>query len=229
MMNAITAWIRGLDEYPGWRDWNRERLGHVLHFDETVEDSPSVPDFVFDHDTDVRTDLLVSYMSLVETASSLREIEWYFRRFPFHDAPVSHHSHLTNCCELYFSRIYQFKERLKRLTKTLKVAVPDHALDMGSFIKTFSKEFEQEMRARNGVHHIERFDDLSTTRISVLGLISLHPEDKGWSREHISKYRKSTREWSARVRRKSERLDDYVSTVAVALLQVCLFLDPGEN
>jgi hypothetical protein len=79
------------------------------------------------------------------------------------------HEHLSNVCELYFSRIYQFKERLKHLVDAVDVLVPKHGIQFGPFIKQFAKEFDREIRERNQIHHFQRFADLDIERVYLTG------------------------------------------------------------
>ena len=39
MSNAIRAWMVRLEDYPGWKAWKREMIGHTLNFDELTPGS----------------------------------------------------------------------------------------------------------------------------------------------------------------------------------------------
>jgi hypothetical protein len=56
-----------------------------------------------------------AYLALASLQHSLTQTEYYFRRFPFSNLPVSRSDHLRNICEMYFDRIEQFRQRLKAL------------------------------------------------------------------------------------------------------------------
>lgn len=220
--HAIGEWLKELQEYPGWREWKRLQIGHTLYFDdEFMPLEKSLEDFEFSPEMEKKHAVMMLYIELASAAHALRDVEWYFRRYPFSRTPVSRANHLTYCCEMYFGRFYQFRERLKKLSKAVKDAVPDHGLDFGKFIKAFNKEFDQEIRARNSVHHHEAFNDVAITRIALLGLTGTSDDHERLTRSH---YRKATREWASRTRRNSEKLDQFVDAVAEALLNVCPFL-----
>ena len=160
-------------------------------------------------------------MELLSTVNALKDVEWYFRRYPFSNAPVSRDSHLRYCCEMYFSRFYQFKERLKKLFEAFKLVTPDHKLNIGMFIKQFNEDFKQEINERNSLHHDVAFDAVDISRIALYEITGLSDSDPYTSQSH---YRKISKEWAARVRRRSEHLDVYVEAVAKTLLENCQFL-----
>lgn len=110
------------------------------------------------------------------------------------------------------------------LSKAVKSAVPNHGLDFGDFIKKFDKEFEQEIRARHGVHHHEAFDDVAISRIALLELTDSSSGRKSHKRRYQSHYRKTANEWASRTKRRSKALDMFVEAVADALLNTCPFL-----
>jgi hypothetical protein len=93
-------------------------------------------------------DVVTLYLQLMDNVLSVKSCECYFRRYPFRGLPVSRHEHLSNVCEMFFGCIYQCKERLKKYSYAIAAASPRNRLDFGTFIKSFSKEFDQELRAR---------------------------------------------------------------------------------
>lgn len=228
--NAIRDWMRKLEEYPGWREWRRLKIGYTLRFDdEFMPPEKYAKEFRFSPEMEIEHAVVTSYMELLSTAHALRDVEWYFRRYPFSRAPVTRESHLRYCCEMYFARFYQFRERLKVLSKAVKSAVPDHGLDFGKFIKTFDKEFDREIRARNDVHHHEAFDDVAISRIALLELTSPSDGHKLGRRAYQSHYRKTANEWASRTSGRSKTLDQFVEAVADALLRTCPFLAVAES
>ena len=115
--------------------------------------------------------VLASFLALQSILESLRQCEFYFRRYPFADLPVSRNEHLRNICEMYFDRIYQLKVRLKitlNLLKRLRGVEKDERF--GSLIKAFERALDWELRQRNATHHTRRFE---YDAIDQLGLIDL--------------------------------------------------------
>jgi len=226
MSNAIREWNTKLNDYPGWKEWRRKRIGHTLYFDDQF---PSAfeqieGDFRFSDKLEKQHAIVIQYLELVQAVYSLKECEYYFRRYPFRGLPVTRYNHITNICEMFFGRFYEIKERLKKYFKAMSVVVPNHRLDLGGFIRNFEKEFEQELRARNVVHHHRRFEDLAIDRVFLTESLSATDAYKGWKREHLTVYRKLSKEWAQRVRRRSAKMDEFLEAVAVATLANCSFL-----
>ena len=226
MYNAIGAWLIELEDYPGWKDWRRKRITHTLYFDdpfpmpsENLED-----EFNFSDEIEKQHAVVFQYLGLEQAIFSLKDCEFYFRRYPFRGLPVSHHNHITNICEMYFGRFYEFKEKLKKYFTAVKEAAPNHGLDIGAFIKLFEKTFDQELRARNSVHHHRRFEDIAIDRVFLMESFSTGHEDKGWRQEHFTAYRKLAGEWAQRVRQRGAKMDEFLEATAAATLANCSFL-----
>lgn len=230
MSSAIRDWVVALDDYPGWREWNRAKLGHTLHFDEDFRDRRDWPnEFKFDVETDKQHAVIMRYLTLLQTSTELRDLEYYFRRFPYAGTPVSRYAHLSNVCELYFSRFYQYKERLKGLFDAVRSTLPDPEPNVGRLVKQLDKAFGPEMRERNGVHHRERFEDVAISRVFLIeGIVLRDPQlaSKGWDREHRRVYRLAAKEWAKRCINQSRRLDTFSEIVAGEVLHACSFLRP---
>jgi hypothetical protein len=219
-----------LQEYPGWREWNLSKIGFTLYFDDEFKSQEEhAKEFKFSPEMELEHAVVTSYMELLSTANALRDVEWYFRRYPFSRAPVTRESHLKYCCEMYFGRFYQFRERLKKISEALKRAVPDHGLDFGNLIKNFDKEFDQEIRARHGAHHREAFVNVAISRIALLELPDPSDDRELRKRAYQSYYRKTADEWASRTRRRSKALDKFVEAVADALLGACPFLTVAKS
>jgi hypothetical protein len=228
--NAIGDWMHKLEEYPGWLEWKRSQVGYTLNFDdEFMPPEKHVREFMFSPEMKKEHAVVTSYMELLSIANALRDVEWYFRRYPFSRAPVTRDSHLRYCCEMYFGRFYQFKERLKKLSQAVKAAVPDHGLNFGKFIKEFDREFDQEIRTRNGVHHHEAFDDVAISRIALFELTDSSGGPDLSRRAYQSHYRKTAKEWASRTRSRSKTLENFVEVVADALLGACPFLTVAKS
>ncbi len=229
MTSAIVAFIKKLDEYPGWREWNRGKIGYTLYFDDFVRPGNRVSEFKFDEETEKHHSVIMCYFSLDQTPAELRGLEFYFRRFPYAGTPITRYAHLSNCCELYFSKFYQYKERLKELFDAVETAVGTHNLAIGKLIKHLDKEFEAEMRERHSVHHRQRFEDIEISRVFLIeNMMQNDPSmaKKGWTEERRRVYRKAASAWAKRCVTQSERLDAFTEAVAEALLKVCPFLKP---
>jgi hypothetical protein len=226
MTSAIAAWISRLETHPGWKEWKRQQFAHTLHFDETrwplLDELEN--EFKFSEVVEGEHAVVIKYLALHETVRSLKDCEFYFRRYPFRGLPVTRHSHITNVCEMYFGRFYEFKERLKNYFDAIDSAVPEHGLDFGGFVKLFERTFDQELRARNYIHHHSRFEDLAIDRVFLTDSISMGLDEGGWRQAHFVAYRKFTREWAQRVVRRGEKMDEFLEAIARATLSSCRFL-----
>ena len=163
--------------------------------------------------------MLGSFLALQSVLDSLKQCEYYFRRYPFSDLPVSRTEHLRNICEMYFDRIYQFKERLKitiNLLKDLRQIESDEKY--GTLIKAFEKALAWELRQRNATHHTRRFE---YDAISQLGLIDL------LQRSEMAKvlpkssgiYRQEANKWVKRVRSRVHPLESVIELTGQYVLE----------
>jgi hypothetical protein len=226
LLNAIGVWMTRVESYPGWRAWKRTQFAYTLDFDEMATSShdEQKDEFIFPDEMAKEHAVVAGYLGLHDTVHSLKECEFYFRRYPFRGLPVTRHSHIRNVCEMYFGRFYEFKERLKNYFDAVDASVPDHHLEVGKFIKSFDRTFNQELRSRNYIHHHNRFEDLAIDRVFLTEAISLNRKDKGWKTEHLIAYRKFANEWAQRVRQRGEKVDEFLEAVAIATLKTCRFL-----
>ncbi|VVD87221.1 hypothetical protein PAN31108_01439 [Pandoraea anhela] len=224
-MDAISSFITRLNAVPGWREARVSNLLAAMDFDGiSPESNNKVKPIELPHELDLQHAVVIRYLELCDLVLSIKACEYYFRRFPFRDLPVTRHEHLSNVCELYFSRIYQFKERLKYLVDAVDVLMPKHGIQFGQFINRFAKEFDQEIRERNQIHHFERFSDLNIERVYLAGMHDLVYPKKGWKASQRAHYRKVAKDWVQRVRSRGARLDDFLEAVAEVLLRCCPFL-----
>lgn len=231
MSDAIRVWRGNLENEPGWKEWRRKRIAHTLYFDDPfpLEVKSDGGDFVFSDTIKKQHAVVIQYLGLQQTIYSLKECEYYFRRYPFRGLPVTRYGHITNVCEMYFSRVYEFKERMRKYFEAVKAVAPHHRLDIGAFIKQFEKVFDQELRARNSVHHDSRFEDIAIDRVLLTEILSLNDKDRGCKREHMGAYRKAVGEWVQRVRVRGSKMDEFLEAIAKVTLSTCIFLKPSQS
>jgi len=225
MSKAIGVWLKKLDDLQGWKEYKQNQIKHTLYFDDPFfKASEPLGDFVFTPDIEKQHAIVTQYLRLQQTIKALKECEFYFRRYPFRGLPVSRHAHITNVSETYFGRFYEFKERLKNYFNAIKAVEPKNTLEFGKFVKLFEKVFDQELRERNKVHHHARFEDIAIDKVFVTSVIANANEKKGWEQEHLAAYRKTSNEWSKRVRARGAKMDEFLEATAGATLTVCGFL-----
>lgn len=229
LMKGISKWMSDLDNYPGWREWSRKKLGKTINFGEPNFGSsePELGDFVFSDEIDQQHAVVYGYLGLASTVQSLGDLEFYFRRYPFRNLPVSKHAHLSNVCEMYFSRFYEFRERAKNLLNAVNKISVERKIDVGRFMKAFDKFYDSEIRERHRVHHVARFDDIQINKVWLTQLMAQSDQkSRGWESQHRSTYRAASREWAERVKRRSATLEQTQEAIANGILECCSFLVP---
>lgn len=212
MSIATREWIKHFyDSNPVWRKYIREKLSNIVFdysdFDEKGTLSQEVED---------QRVLIVEYVTLNVMIEEIQHCEYYLRRFPFRGLPVDRSSHVTNICEMYFNKCYQFKERLKRYLNTLKTQVP--SLEVGPAIKMYSRIFDRELRARNAIHHRERFSDVTIERIFLYERMLTDVAVRN------QEYRRAASFWIREIQSTILRLNQIVEEVAKTTLEGVSFL-----
>jgi hypothetical protein len=227
LVESIGKWIEKNTTLE-FRDFKRKQVRRTLADELDYKlGLPEMPkEFVFSEAVEKEHALITSFLYLHQSAEALSQCEYYFRRFPFRSLPISRHEHLRNVCELYFSMFYVIRSRLKEVLNKLKAACPGCRIDVGAFIKACDKEFDQELRERNSLHHSVPFEDLNIDRIMLTGMMASTEKfrDKGWDKEHLSAYRKSSKEWANRVKRRSVADRAFIDAAAKVILDKSSFL-----
>lgn len=228
METVVSEFLGDLSCYPGWNDWQRSKARYVL---------ATHPDFP-DHDFDIspfnfsepikqKHEVPLQYLELVRAADALAETEYYFRRYPFRDLPVSRCNHIVNICEMYFSRFYQLCERLKKYLNALNTLATKTHVDVGNTIKQIKKTFDHELRHRNTITHHETFSSRETDLLWLYES-QLQDSDQDLKMEVRYLYRQITRDWARRVRQKMEVVDPLIESVAKATLEIGDFDIKGD-
>ncbi len=225
---AILKWIDALKDYPGFKEWKTKQLAATLnygdpmfmHVDNTVEMFEFPPHILKQHDA------VTAFFALHTSWQAIADTEFYFRRYPFRNLPISMDTHLRYTCESYFSRIYEFSERMKRCLNALNEVISGK-IDVGRIIKAFAAEFKQELKERNLIHHQNNFKEIMIEKIMLTGLMAIGDKkwgDRGWKAEQRSTYRLASQEWAARVRKRSSRARVYLNAISVVVIEQCNFL-----
>jgi hypothetical protein len=164
-----------------------------------------------------------AYLALASLGSSFSQCEYYFRRYPFRDLPISHSDHLRNVCEMYFDRVEQFRGRIKILVNSLKDLTEASDERYGALIRSYEKHFRWECRQRNLTHHHRRFE---YDAIDQHGLIDLlRQSDMAPILPKPAKiYRQESQKWVKRVRAHHEVLLQVIDYAASLVLEKCQFL-----
>ena len=108
----------------------------------------------------------------------------------------------------------------------MNTVAPAHNFNLGAFIRAFQKEFAQELRERNFVHHQRRFEDLALDRIFLTE--SMANAGEHWDERHQAAYRKFAKVWARRVQSRGEKLDEFLEAIASVTLATCGFLSTNQ-
>ena len=212
MSMATREWTKQFyDRNPVWRKYIREKLSNIIFETSDSDEKGTLPQEVEDQRV-----LIVEYITLNLMIEEIQQCEYYLRRFPFRGLPVDRSSHVTNICEMYFNKCYQFKDRFKRYLNTLKAQAP--SLEVGPAIRMYSRMFDRELKARNAIHHRERFSDLTIEKIF---LYERMPTDVA-VRDY--EYRRAARFWIREIQFTILRLNQIVEAVAKTTLEGVSFL-----
>lgn len=163
--------------------------------------------------------VLASFIALYSILESMRQCEFYFRRYPFRNLPVSRTDHLRNICEMYFDRIYQFKERLKitlNMVKKLKGVEKDERF--GSLIRAFEKALDWELRQRNATHHTKRFEYDAIDQLGLIDILQQSEMAKVLPKQSLI-YRKEANKWVTRVRSRVTTLESVLDLTGKYVLE----------
>jgi len=222
---AIGQWLKKIDQYPGWRKFQNNKIGYTFWDDWPISKDNVPVEFNFPDEIEKQREVVVSYLSLSSSLIALKDVEYYFRRYPFHSLPITKHAHLRYICEMYFNRFYEFLERIKTCLNLVNLSINNRELDVGMLLKTFDKEFDQEIRARHSINHRDRFEDLVIDQIAILGIIGHKKSDSRWTLEYETQYRKASREWAERVKKRAVFVENFQETIAQAVFENCSYLN----
>lgn len=181
-------------------------------------------DFQFSETIETEHSLIHGYVALMRALIRTRECEPYFRRYPFKNLDITRESHLSTCCELFFSRVYQFEASWVAQIKRLDRKTRPKGLPIKKIQAEFRDRFKSIIDARNEVHHVTPYADEKLNALGITDLLSSNADDLDWVRMSQSNYRRICRDWVAKVQAVCVQLELYVGQIASLMLQRCQFL-----
>lgn len=232
-MEAVTlitgVWMSAMLDYPGFRDWKLFQIDSILNAGDPVPDiSESHPaKFAFPSHIERQLDVITALFGLARTWQALTDTQFYFRRYPFNDLPVSLEAHLQYICEAYHTQVYEFRERLKILITAINKAISRNTVD-GKIVKCFDEDFNYEIRIRHFITHHASFKDPIIERIDFEGMFSRSINsikgDREWREVQRRTYRKASKLWAHRAELGSEKARLYLNAAARLVIKNCRFL-----
>lgn len=224
---ALVKWSDRLQALPGWKEWNRAKISFTLSHGDGPRapiDLPSI--FPLPPEIDKQHAAMMAWLHLNATIRGMRACSSYLRHAPDPRLGITTEDHLRYMVELYFSRVYEFSERLKKMMNALSETIAPAEFNTGTIIKDFKRVFKREIAQRNSTHHDEHFDDVSLDQLGLVNLIGQTESGqlKGWKEEHQWLWRKASKEWRGRIDRGADKAEIYVESVAAAMMDYCPWL-----
>jgi hypothetical protein len=226
LQHRIAAWMDKLAAVEGFNDWRLAKMREQMIMTLLPKYVPADMND-FDMPAAIRDEhsLVTGYYNVMSAAHSLRETGLYFRRYPFRNNEVSRESHLKTCCELFFSRVYHFRERfIKQLVQLDRNTQPRKMLPLQAIKDQFASDFATILEERNNINHHTGYTDLQLDAIGLADLLSGNDDDFSFMRTPASTYKHVARDWAKRTLVVADKLDLYVGLVAILMLGRCDFL-----
>lgn len=227
VVKAVGVWIGKLSEIPGWRAWKDQSLANAVWLrDDEPTMRKEIGDWEFEGAFGQEHAIITSYYALISTVTSLKDCEYYFRRYPFYGLPVSKDEHLRYIFEMYFGRFYEFSERMKKCSDMVQKHKGNRSSKVfGKLIKDFKNEFDEEIRERHHVHHHDRFEDVRIHNLALTKAAFIdHNIEASWKSAYDRAYRKTVVEMVDQVRVRSGHVEEYLNAMATVILAECPFL-----
>jgi hypothetical protein len=230
LFERTTTWMKlNLTDHKEFLEWKNRQMRDILLSGLLPDHEPEfLEDFVFPKEIEIQLDLIQGYMELQSTLLSIKQCEFYFRRYPFATLGISRDAHISTCCELLFSRVYQFKEKwlahLKRLSRRTKPT----KIPTAFFEKQFRTVFDGILAARNEIHHERAYSDIQIKALGMGDLLALADSELNWTKVSQASYRQITNRWVKQVRSISKQIEVFAGFTAYLMLERCDFLQPDQ-
>lgn len=225
LQDRIGIWLQQLLKFPGYSEWkNRQIIQTLIEGHATDIALDPLPDFQFPKEIEQQINLIQGYHAILSCLYSLRECEFYFRRYPFGGRDVSREAHLRNCCELFLSRVYQFQQRWTRQLKWLNRRTKPKGIPVDALEREFRARFGNLLDERHKLHHDEEYSDVQLKAIGLGTLLSLGDDKPDWMRLSRGSYLRIRREWVQKVKATADQLDMFAGVIATLMLERCHFL-----
>jgi hypothetical protein len=235
LLNGITRWLRGaMEDKERMARANKRMLATLTqHF----EDFPvvDVPPENLTPEQELESAVVAGFLAVLGMLPAIRECEYYFRRYPFKDFPISRSDYLRNCCEMLFDRVCQLGDRMKFSLRAVKNQNPNADFDIGKMVKAYEKAFLRVVKLRNQSHHNSRYTDPDVSQLASVELLDIarslnlngaDDTDNLWPFVLDSKglYQRSAKKWVARVKAYEQTAEQFVELTAQIILDSCSFL-----
>jgi hypothetical protein len=224
LLAAIAVWSRPLIGHPAFGQLARAKIGSAFDWeDDFPERNDRIREVVLPEPLATQHDAVMRFYNLWTAAERLKQVEFYFRCYPFRNGQVDHHEHLENICGMFFGGFYIFEERLKVYLTVLNKASSPRRIDVGRALKLYRNRFKIELRQRHDGTHVEPFDDVSIQAVMLRGIREQYSDPRN-RRVVTNAYRKASREWAGRAKSRAANVASFLEGVAAATLDIAIFL-----
>src|SRR4051794_8887827 len=160
LLAAIAGWTRPLIEHPAFHQLARAKIGSARDWEDGLPSRRDrIREVILPEPLAAQHDAVMQFYYLWTAAERLKQVEFYFRRYPFRGNKVGRHEHLENICAMFFSSFYIFEERLRCYLNAVNKVTSPSRIDVGEVLKVYRKRFKGELRERHSVTHVAPFDD----------------------------------------------------------------------
>lgn len=227
VLERLHAWSKPLRDRPDFRAFNRRKIGAAidLHGDDPAAGGG---DFQIPPELEAEYDAVMKFYFLHAACDRLQSLHLYFRRYPFRGGEMRKVEHLQNMFDLFGSGFYVVLQRMEKYLNALEpLAGTD--LKIGRWVKRYRKDFAAELGPRHQTTHDRPYDDIVYDRLWVSELMGTKDADDGayWRREHQALYRRESRRWAARAKRRSRLVLVHLEAIAELTLEHAAFLTPA--
>lgn len=220
LLKIAGAHIQHMLSGEGRRDRTGERMTRVLFNGVYQPDEAPVLGEDISPDDERSYAFIMSFLGLAQMANCVEQCQFYFRRFPFRGLGVSRSDHLRNCCEMYFDRIVQYRDRLKKSLNLCREEATIDSAEVTRLLKIFDRAFSWEHRQRNQTHHHDRFDYVELNQLGMVELIGKELSDEfQWMLNPKRLYRKAANQWVKRIKSRAENLHKLTEHVCGIMLE----------
>lgn len=230
LWERIAAWLKSFSEQDGFLEWKNRHIAATLVSGlipdgepEHIEDFPLSDALIREHE------IVSGYLEIQTCLMTIRECEHYFRKYPFKKEEITREAHLRTCCELFFGRIFQFRERYFKLLKRVQRRSKRKVLVVETISQQFEQRFQQVVDARNDFSHHKAYQDIHLNAVGLGDLLSSANDDLRFMRLPVRSYRAIAKYWINQVNQAVEQLDVFIGVLALVMLDLCTFLPEPQQ
>jgi len=212
-------------------EWKRKHIAATLMSGFFPEIEPeNIGDFSLPDHIIREHEIISGYIEIQQSLASIRECEFYFRKYPFSNKNISREAHLRTCCELFFGRIYQFRERFFKQLKKVQRRNRKNLLNSEILFEEFERRFKPATDARNDLSHHKAYQDIHLNAVGLGDLLSFADPELVFLKVPRRSYQSISRYWVQQVKAAADELDVFIGVLAIVMLTLCTFLpDPDSE